>query len=159
MVGEQPGDIEDREGHPFVGPAGRVLHAAMASAGYGPEDAYLTNAVKHFKWEAKGARRLHKRPTFREATACYPWLASEIENVAPRVIVCLGSTAAQILISKDFKVTEGRGKLMSHKSGHHLVVTLHPSVILRARDTESRELDRRHLIEDLKLALSAANSL
>jgi uracil-DNA glycosylase len=151
LVGEQPGDQEDQQGHPFVGPAGKVLRAALDEAGIDPAVTYTTNAVKHFKWEAKGARRMHQRPIYREVQACHPWLQREIELVEPEVIVCLGSTAAQALLSKNFKVTQHRGEFLPGPLGRLCFVTVHPSSILRAMDDESRREQRALFVRDLML--------
>jgi DNA polymerase len=151
LVGEQPGDQEDKQGHPFVGPAGSVLTTALEEAGVDPAVTYTTNAVKHFKWVAKGSRRLHKRPVYREVQACYPWLEREIELVQPELIVCLGSTAAQALIEKDFKVTQHRGEFLPGPLGKLCFITVHPSSILRAPDEESRHDQRVLFVRDLKL--------
>jgi uracil-DNA glycosylase family protein len=150
LVGEQPGDQEDKQGRPFVGPAGRVLSSALEEAGIDPGITYTTNAVKHFKWEARGNRRLHKRPVYREVQACYPWLEVEIELVDPELIVCLGSTAAQALLGKDFKVTQHRGAILPGPHGKLCFVTVHPSSILRAVDDETRKADRAKFVADLK---------
>jgi uracil-DNA glycosylase len=150
LVGEQPGDQEDKQGHPFVGPAGKILSNSLAEAGIDPGTTYTTNAVKHFKWEPRGNRRLHKRPIYREVKACYPWLESEIELVDPEVIVCLGSTAAQSLIAKDIKVTQHRGEFMPGPLGHTCFITVHPSSILRAIDDETRRTEKARFVDDLR---------
>jgi uracil-DNA glycosylase family protein len=162
LVGEQPGDQEDKQGHPFVGPAGKLLDAALEEAGIDPAVIYTTNAVKHFKWEARGARRLHKKPNGREILACRPWLETEIQLVEPEVIVCLGATAAQALLGKDFKVTERRGEFLPGPLGRTYFATVHPSSILRAFDDETRHRERARFVEDLKqvahyLAVSIAS--
>jgi DNA polymerase len=150
LVGEQPGDQEDREGRPFVGPAGRLLDAALDEAGIDRSRAYVTNAVKHFKWVAKGKRRIHQKPTWSESTACRAWLEAEIEAVRPRVIVCLGATAAQSLLGKDFRVTQARGELVESPLAEFVTATIHPSAILRRQDEESRRAEREAFVEDLR---------
>lgn len=151
LVGEQPGDQEDKQGHPFVGPAGKVLSAALEEAGIDPAHTYTTNSVKHFKWEPRGARRLHKKPNQREILACLPWLMKEIELVEPEVIVCLGATAAQALLGKDFRVTKQRGEFLPGPLGRTYLATIHPSAILRAIDDETRRQERQHFVDDLKI--------
>lgn len=150
LVGEQPGDKEDLAGRPFVGPAGRVLDQALADAGIDRSKVYVTNAVKHFKWEARGTRRLHKRPDVAEVTACRPWLDKEIELVRPRVVVCLGATAAQALLGRTFKVTKQRGELFPQLGGHIITATVHPSSILRAPDPATREAELAAFTDDLR---------
>jgi uracil-DNA glycosylase family protein len=152
LVGEQPGDQEDRQGHPFVGPAGRMLDEALNEAGIDRADVYITNAVKHFKWKPAGPRRLHQKPGRGEIVACEPWLDAEIDALDPHLIVCLGSTAAQSLIALDFKVTASRGKLIVGKNGRRLFATVHPSSILRQRDPESRHREFDSFVADLRLA-------
>jgi DNA polymerase len=149
LVGEQPGDEEDRAGEPFVGPAGRVLDTALESAGIARGDAYVTNAVKHFRWEARGSRRLHKRPGVEHVRACAPWLEAEIAVVRPRVVVCLGATAAQALLGRDFRVTRRRGEFFETDGGHLLTATVHPSSILRAPDEEARRSQMAAFVADL----------
>ena len=151
LVGEQPGDKEDLAGRPFVGPAGRILDQALEEAGIDRSRVYVTNAVKHFKWEPRGKRRLHKRPDATEIAACRPWLDREIELVQPRVVVCLGATAAQALLGRTFKVTKQRGELFPQPAGHVITATVHPSSILRAPDAASRESEMAAFIEDLRL--------
>ena len=150
LVGEQPGDKEDLAGRPFVGPAGRILDQALDEAGIDRADVYVTNAVKHFKWEPRGKRRLHKRPDAAEVTACRPWLDKEIELVKPRVVVCLGATAAQALLGRSFKVTKQRGELFPQEAGHVITATVHPSSILRAPDAAARESELAAFTEDLR---------
>jgi DNA polymerase len=150
LVGEQPGDKEDLAGRPFVGPAGRLLDQALEEAGIDRTSVYVTNAVKHFKWEPRGKRRLHKRPDAVEVAACRPWLEREIELVQPRVVVCLGATAAQALLGRSFKVTKQRGELFPQPAGHVITATVHPSSILRARDTASRNSELAAFTEDLR---------
>ena len=151
LVGEQPGDREDLVGRPFVGPAGRILDQGLEEAAIDRSTVYVTNAVKHFKWEARGKRRLHKRPDAAEIAACRPWLDKEIELVQPRVVVCLGATAAQSLLGRSFKVTKQRGELFPQPAGHVITATVHPSSILRAPDAASRESEMAAFIEDLRL--------
>jgi DNA polymerase len=150
FVGEQPGDQEDLAGKPFVGPAGRVLDEALAEAGIAREDAFVTNAVKHFKWEARGKRRIHQKPTLGEVKACRPWLETELAIVKPRVIVCLGATAAQSLMGPAFRITRDRGRFFETPWAPWLTATLHPSAILRMPDPASREEAREQLLEDLR---------
>ena len=151
LVGEQPGDKEDLAGRPFVGPAGRILDQGLEEAGIDRSSVYVTNAVKHFKWEARGKRRLHKRPDATEIAACRPWLDKEIELVQPRVVVCLGATAAQALLGRSFKVTKQRGELFPQPAGHVITATVHPSSILRAADAASRDSEMAAFTEDLRL--------
>ncbi|HEU4488240.1 MAG TPA: UdgX family uracil-DNA binding protein [Actinomycetota bacterium] len=136
LVGEQPGDQEDRKGRPFVGPAGRVLDDALEQAGIDRRRAYVTNVVKHFKWEARGKRRIHKKPNASEIMACRPWLDAEIEVVRPRALVCLGATAAQALLGKDFRVSRSRGESVESKLAPFVMATVHPSSILRGPEEE-----------------------
>ena len=150
LVGEQPGDQEDREGKPFVGPAGKLLDAALEEAGIDRAKVYVTNAVKHFKWEPRGKRRIHKKPSTAEIAACRPWLEAEIAAVRPKVIVCLGATAAQSLLGRDFRVTEQRGELVESKLAPYVTATVHPSSILRAPDEEARHEARKLFLADLK---------
>jgi len=149
MVGEQPGDYEDREGRPFVGPAGKLLDKALEAAGIDRDKVYVTNAVKHFKWEARGKRRIHQKPNAREISACRPWLQAEIAAVRPRVIVCLGATAAQSLLGNQFRVSKQRGQLVSSPLAPNVLATVHPSSILRAPDDETREVEMELFIRDL----------
>ena len=150
LVGEQPGDKEDLAGRPFVGPAGRILDQALEEAGIDRTKVYVTNAVKHFKWEPRGKRRLHKRPDAVEVAACRPWLDKEIELVRPRVVVCLGATAAQALLGRSFKVTKQRGELFPQEAGHVITATVHPSSILRAPDAATRESELAAFTDDLR---------
>jgi uracil-DNA glycosylase len=152
MVGEQPGDQEDRVGRPFVGPAGRILDQALAEAGIDRAEVYVTNVVKHFKWSAaeRGKRRIHKKPRYSEIQACRPWLDAELNTVRPEVLVCLGSSAAQALLGKDFRVTRDRGKLIPSDLAANVVATVHPSSVLRARDDESRQSQLESFINDLR---------
>lgn len=149
LVGEQPGDKEDRTGQPFVGPAGALLDRALADAGLDRSRAYVTNAVKHFKWEPKGKLRIHSKPNRKEIVACHPWLEAEIQVLQPAVIVCLGATAAQSLLGADFRVTQHRGELIMQDDGRSYIATVHPSSILRA-DPETRDEEMRKFIADLK---------
>jgi uracil-DNA glycosylase family protein len=154
LVGEQPGDQEDKLGRPFVGPAGRVLDEALDLAGIDRGRAYLTNAVKHFKWEARGKRRIHAKPTWSEQIACKPWIEAELGVVRPRVLVCLGATAAQSLLGKQFRVTKERGRWLESDLAEYVTATIHPSAILRQRDTESRHRELAAFVADLKLVAS-----
>jgi uracil-DNA glycosylase family protein len=150
LVGEQPGDREDREGKPFVGPAGRVLDEALAEAGIDRGDAYVTNVVKHFKWIPRGKRRIHQRPNAEEIAACRPWLEAELRVVKPRVMVCLGATAARALLGSDFRVTRDRGKLVESDLAPIATGTVHPSSILRIDDADERRVARAELADDLR---------
>jgi DNA polymerase len=152
FVGEQPGDQEDRAGHPFVGPAGRLLDSALEQAGIDRDDVYVTNAVKHFKWERgeKSARRIHKKPNDAEVRACHPWLEEEIRLVQPEVVVCLGATAAQSIMGKTFKVTKERGKAVKAPTGGTVIATVHPSSVLRAPDAGARAEAERAFFADIK---------
>src|SRR5918999_524509 len=151
FVGEQPGDREDREGRPFVGPAGRLLDEALEEAGIDRSLAYVTNVVKHFKWTARGKRRIHAKPSWGEIAACRPWLEAELAVVRPRVLVCLGATAAQALLGRDFRVTQRRGELVESDLAPVATATVHPSSILRAPDEESRRADYAAFVEDLRI--------
>ena len=151
MIGEQPGDVEDREGHPFVGPAGRLLDEALEEVGIDRSKVYVTNAVKHFKWEPRGKRRIHSKPNAREIRACRPWLDEELDLVEPRVIVVLGATAAQALLGSKFRVTQQRGQALEHTGlAPYVVATVHPASILRAPDEETRESEGRAFVADLR---------
>jgi uracil-DNA glycosylase len=152
LVGEQPGDQEDRQGHPFVGPAGDVLDRALAEAGIRRGDAYVTNAVKHFSWEPRGKRRIHKKPRISELKACRPWLDAEIARVKPRVLVCLGATAVQSVLGGGVQVTRDRGQLIEREGQPPAIVTRHPSSVLRQQEAESRRLAYQELVDDLRLA-------
>lgn len=152
MVGEQPGDKEDLAGRPFVGPAGAVLDKALSEAGIDRKDVYVTNIVKHFKWEPRGKRRIHKKPNAQEITACRPWLDAEIRVVQPEVVILLGATAAQGILGRDFRVTQHRGQWVESPIAPYVMATVHPSSILRAPDDESRHEEMRKFIEDLKKA-------
>ena len=150
FVGEQPGDREDIEGKPFVGPAGRVLDAALEEVGIDRSQVYVTNAVKHFKWKPQGKRRLHQKPNAAEVNACRPWLDAEIAAVKPHLLVLLGATAAQALLGRDFRVSLQRGQLIERPGLPPMMATVHPSSILRAPDEETRELELRAFVQDLK---------
>jgi DNA polymerase len=152
LVGEQPGNDEDLSGHPFVGPAGKLLSRALEEAGIDRAAVYLTNVVKHFKWEPRGKRRIHKKPNHAEVVACHPWIQTEIELVKPRVLVCLGSTAAQALIDPAFKVTQQRGKRVESALAPIVMATVHPSSVLRAPDDESRRREMAAFVRDLRSA-------
>jgi uracil-DNA glycosylase len=151
FVGEQPGDKEDLAGKPFVGPAGRVLDDALEAAGIDRELAYVTNAVKHFKWEARGKRRIHAKPSWSELAACRPWLDAELAAVRPKVLVCLGATAAQSLLGRQFRVTKQRGEWIDSELAEHVTATIHPSAILRQRTDEERRTEMAAFIRDLKV--------
>src|SRR5438067_6010095 len=149
LVGEQPGDQEDLAGKPFVGPAGRMLDRALEEAGIDRSLAYVTNAVKHFKWQARGKRRIHAKPAWSELAACRPWLDAELAVVKPRVLVCLGATAAQSLLGRQFRVTRERGEWVESDLAEHVTATIHPSSILRQRDDESRRTEMESFVRDL----------
>jgi DNA polymerase len=150
LVGEQPGDKEDIQGRPFVGPAGGVLDKALAAAGIDRKDVYVTNIVKHFKWEPRGKRRLHKKPNALEISACHPWLEAEINVIKPQVVVLLGATAAQGILGRTFRVTQHRGEWLSSEIAPNVMATVHPSSILRAPDDDSRHEEMRKFVADLK---------
>src|SRR6185312_787219 len=150
FVGEQPGNDEDLAGKPFVGPAGKLLDKALVEAGIDRDEVYVTNTVKHFKWEPKGKRRIHKKPNGREIAACRPWLEAELEVLKPKVLVCLGATAAQALLGKEFRVSQQRGQFVESELAEHAVATVHPSSILRAPDEETRHAEMARFIADLK---------
>jgi DNA polymerase len=152
LVGETPGDQEDLAGRPFVGPAGRLLDEALVEASLSRSEVYVTNAVKHFKWEPRGKRRLHKKPSARERTACRPWLDAELEIVGPRLIVCLGATAAQTFLGRQFRVTRQRGQIVEASGGVRALATHHPSAVLRAPDQATRHRLRQELAADLAKA-------
>src|ERR1700733_7469681 len=151
LVGEQPGDQEDLAGKPFVGPAGKLLDTALVEAGIDRKKVYVTNAVKHFKWEPRGKRRIHKKPNAAEIAACRPWLDAEIAALRPKIIVCLGATAAQALLGRDFRVTQHRGEFVKSTLAPHVMATVHPSSILRAPDEATREDEMKRFIADLKI--------
>lgn len=150
FIGEQPGNQEDLEGRPFVGPAGKLLDAALIEAGVNRKKVYVTNAVKHFKWEPRGKRRIHKKPNSAEIAACRPWLEAEIAALKPKVIVCLGATAAQALLGRAFRLTQHRGELLDCPLAPHVMATVHPSSILRAPDEPTRHEEMRRFINDLR---------
>jgi uracil-DNA glycosylase len=150
FVGEQPGDQEDLAGKPFVGPAGRLLDEALVDAGIDRKTVYVTNVVKHFKWQARGKRRIHQKPNWSEIAACRPWLDAELAVVEPRVLVCLGATAAQALLGRQFRVTRERGRPVESDLAAHVIATVHPSSILRS-DPETREQEYAAFVEDLKV--------
>ena len=154
FVGEQPGDKEDLAGRPFVGPAGAIFDRALADAGIDRKQIYVTNAVKHFKWEPRGKRRIHKKPNSLEIAACRPWLDVEIELVNPDVVVCLGATAAQALLGRAFRVTHQRGQILPFDRAPQIVATVHPSSILRAQDDESRHREYELFVKDLRVVAS-----
>ena len=150
LVGEQPGDKEDLAGKPFVGPAGKILDRALEEAGIERGEVYVTNTVKHFKWEPRGKRRIHKKPNAVEIAACRPWLDAEIAVLKPKVVVCLGTTAAQALLGRDFRVTQHRGEFVNSPLAPFVMATVHPSSILRAPDDETRHAEMRRFVADLK---------
>jgi DNA polymerase len=151
FVGEQPGDQEDRQGVPFVGPAGAMLDKALADAAIPRSEVYLTNAVKHFKWEPRGKRRIHKKPRASEIKACRPWLEAELRVVKPQILVCLGATAAQAVLGPQFKLMQNRGKVLEER----VVATIHPSAVLRAPDSDARRAAYDSLVADLKVVAKA----
>lgn len=155
LVGEQPGDQEDRAGKPFVGPAGKLLNRALEEAGIGRSDCYVTNAVKHFKWEPRGKRRIHKKPSSREMAACFPWLEAELRIVRPEVVVCLGATAAASILGSKVRVLRDRGREFSSPSAGKVFVTIHPSLILRLPDHKVAEKEFEKFVEDLRRAAGA----
>jgi DNA polymerase len=156
MVGEQPGDQEDKAGKPFVGPAGKLLDKALEEVGIDRGEVYVTNAVKHFKWEPRGTRRIHSKPSAREVQACKPWVTAEVQAVKPEMIVCLGATAAQALLGKEFRITKSRGEVFRDTEwGPWVMATVHPSSILRAPTPEDREEAYRAFVEDLGVAAKA----
>lgn len=152
IIGEQPGDIEDRAGRAFVGPAGRLLDTALEEAGIDRKACYVTNAVKHFKWEPRGKRRLHKKPTAREIAACRPWLEAELAIIAPKVVLCLGATAVQSILGNQARVLRDRGRVVASPFCEKTVITIHPSALLRARGQgrEARETGYTLFLEDLR---------
>jgi DNA polymerase len=155
FVGEQPGNEEDLTGHPFVGPAGKLLDRALADAGIDRATVYVTNVVKHFKWEPRGKRRIHKKPNSREIAACRPWLDTEIMLIKPRIIVCLGATAAQALLGRQFKVTAHRGEFVPSPLAPLVLATVHPSSILRAPDDDARRREMERFTADLRTVARA----
>jgi uracil-DNA glycosylase family protein len=159
FVGEQPGDQEDRQGLPFVGPAGRMLDKALSEAGIPRTQVYVTNAVKHFKWIWRGKRRLHQKPSMREVTACKPWLEAEIEALRPRIVVCLGATAAQSYFGRAVPITKERGKFISDETGPLVFVTIHPSAIYRHREKPQQEEEYRRFAAEIKLLHNKLQSI
>lgn len=151
LVGEQPGNEEDVSGKPFVGPAGKLLDRVLEDAGIDRSETYVTNVVKHFKWERRGKNRIHKKPNASEIRACLPWLRAELVQVKPRVLVCLGATAAQALLGRDFRVTTQRGKVLRSDFAEYVVATVHPSSILRQQTSEDRERELLAMIADLRV--------
>ncbi|PYL92708.1 MAG: uracil-DNA glycosylase-associated domain / uracil-DNA glycosylase family 6 [Verrucomicrobia bacterium] len=158
MIGEQPGDYEDVAGKPFVGPAGKILDRALEEAGINRDEVYVTNAVKHFKWEPRGKRRIHQKPSSRDIAACRPWLEAELRLVEPKLVVCLGSTAGQTIFGPSFRVTKERGKVLSSRFAQKVVATVHPSSLLRQPDEESREREYKNFVSDLRVAVKAAEA-
>jgi DNA polymerase len=159
LVGEQPGDQEDRHGEPFVGPAGAVLQKALDEVGIPRDTVFLTNAVKHFKWEPRGKRRIHKKPRASEIKACRPWLEAELFAVKPAVVVCLGATAAQSVLGSQFKLMQQRGQVLPSPLADRVVATIHPSAVLRAPDSEGRRAAYDMLVGDLKVAAKVAKGV
>jgi len=158
LVGEQPGDYEDVAGKPFVGPAGKIMDRALEEAGIDRKKVYVTNAVKHFKWEPRGKRRVHKKPNAREIAACRPWLEAEVRLVRPNLVVAMGATAAQTIFGPSFRVTRERGKVLSSKLAPKVLATVHPSSLLRQPDEESRDREFKHFVSDLRVAVKAADA-
>ncbi len=158
LVGEQPGNEEDLSGHPFVGPAGRLLDRALSDAGIDRDAVYVTNVVKHFKWEPRGKRRIHKKPSASEIAACRPWLDTEVALVKPRAIVCLGATAAQALLGRQFRVTAHRGEFIPSPLAPLVLATVHPSSILRAPDDDTRHMEMERFTDDLRRVAKALRS-
>jgi uracil-DNA glycosylase family protein len=156
LVGEQPGDYEDVAGKPFVGPAGKIMDQALEEAGIDRKKIYVTNAVKHFKWEPRGKRRIHQKPNSREIAACRPWLDAELRIVKPKLVVAMGATAAQTIFGPSFRVTRERGKVLSSKLAPRVLATVHPSSLLRQPDEASREREYKHFVSDLRAAVRAA---
>ena len=151
LIGKQPGDKEDQQGRPFEGPAGRLLDQALEEAGVDRRMVYVTNAVKHFKFEPRGKRRIHRKPGSLEIQACKPWLQAEIEVIGPRIVVCMGATAAQALMGPKFRVTQDRGVLLPFEHGTQVMATVHPSSLLRVTDRERRREEYERFVEDLRL--------
>lgn len=158
LIGEQPGNDEDLRGHPFVGPAGKLLNRALVDAGIERSEVYVTNAVKHFKFEERGKRRLHKKPRASEVSACRPWLEAELALIKPQVIICLGATAAQAVFGSAFRLTKHRGEFIQHPWAPYVTATVHPSAILRAPDEEQRHSEYRKFVVDLKHVARALHS-
>jgi uracil-DNA glycosylase len=159
LVGEQPGDMEDRQGHPFVGPAGRLLDKALAEVRIPRDEVYITNAVKHFRWIQRGKRRLHQKPSIRQVIACKPWLDAEIQVIHPKVVVCLGATAAQSMAGRAVKITQERGKFLESDSGVSIFITIHPSSIYRLREKDEQEKEYRRFVAEMKLVGRKLRSL
>ena len=159
FVGEQPGDKEDLEGRPFVGPAGRILDASLEKAGIDRAQVYVTNVVKHFKWEPRGKRRIHQKPNSVEISACRPWLEAELSVVRPQVLVCLGATAAQALLGRTFKVSRQRGEFVVSPLAPRVLATVHPSSLLRAPDDETRRRETARFVQDLKKVARALKAV
>src|SRR5437879_3715116 len=158
LVGEQPGDYEDVAGKPFVGPAGKILNRALEDAGINRDEVYVTNAVKHFKWEPRGKRRIHQKPSARDIAACRPWLEAELRLVEPKLVVVLGSTAGQTIFGPSFRVMKERGKVLSSRLAGKVVATVHPSSLLRQPDEASREREYKNFVADLRVAVKAAEA-
>ena len=158
MIGEQPGDREDKEGRPFVGPAGQLLDRCLAEAEIDRQKVYITNAVKHFRWEPRGRLRIHKKPSMQQIHACRPWLEAELETVRPELIVCLGATAAQGLLGSSFRVTQNHGSVQQAPGLPPILATLHPSAILRAQTEEDRHEQMKTFVDDLRVAAQYAGS-
>src|SRR5207237_10936884 len=156
LLGEQPGDQEDVAGKPFVGPAGKILDRALEERGLDRKAVYVTNTVKHFKWEPRGKRRIHKKPNSREIAACRPWLEAELRLVKPKLLVCLGATAAQAVFGPSFRVTRERGKVLSSRFAPKVLATVHPSSLLRQPDEESRQREYKRFVLDLRTAVKVA---
>jgi len=159
FVGEQPGDQEDRQGRPFVGPAGRLVDKALTEARISREQVYVTNAVKHFKWIWRGKRRLHQKPAIRQVVACKPWLQAEFEVVRPKIVVCMGATAAQSVLGKSVRVTKERGKFIESDSGPITFITIHPSAIYRQREKDEQEKEYRRFASEIRQVQRKLNSL
>ena len=159
VVGEQPGDIEDLKGHPFVGPAGRLLDKALAEARIPRDEVYITNAVKHFRWIQRGKRRLHQKPLIRQVVACKPWLEAEIQAVHPKVVVCLGATAAQAMAGRTVRIMQERGTFLDGDSGAAIFITIHPSSIYRLREKDEQEKEYRRFVGEMKLVQRKLRSI
>jgi uracil-DNA glycosylase len=159
FVGEQPGDIEDLKGHPFVGPAGRLLDKALAEARIPRDDVYITNAVKHFRWIQRGKRRLHQKPLIRQVVACKPWLEAEIQAVHPKVVVCLGATAAQAIAGRIVRIMQERGTFLDGDSGAAIFITIHPSSIYRLQEKDEQEKEYRRFVGEMKLVQRKLRSI
>jgi DNA polymerase len=155
FVGEQPGDQEDLIGKPFIGPAGQILNRALEEAGIDRRAVYVTNTVKHFKWQPRGKRRIHQKPSSRDIASCRPWLDAELRAVRPNIMVCLGSTAAQAIFGPHFRVTRERGRILESQFAFRVVTTIHPSALLRQPDDKSRRREYALFVQDLRVALSA----